>query len=93
MHHFLQSLYAGCAAGQGFDMRQRITEPNREKERVKKVYDPNAAIGAYPQDSLYYYFKVLRQPDRLQEEIRIQEDSLVKDTSGGFRRLFFTGTL
>lgn len=93
MHHFLQSLYAGCAAGQGFDMRQPVTKPNQEKERVKKVYDPNAAIGAYPRNSLYYYFKVLRQPDRLQEEVRIQEDSLVKDTSGGFRRLFFAGTL
>ncbi|MDO6429223.1 carboxypeptidase-like regulatory domain-containing protein [Flavitalea sp. BT771] len=93
MHHFVQSLYAGSLAEQGFLVEQTIRIPNAEKERVKKVFDPKAPAGTYPDDSLHYYWRILKQSDQLLQVVRADTAELVKDIPGGSRSLFFPGAL
>lgn len=77
--HFLRSIYRNTALQEGFEMRKLVKQPNREKERVKKLMlsrmESNGSINislsgnATPvissgnSDSADYYRKILNQPD------------------------------
>lgn len=77
--HFLRSLYRNTQLEQGFEMRKMIKQPNREKERVKKLMfgnmEPKGTLNISISgnggpvmvtgnpDSASYYRKVMNQPD------------------------------
>lgn len=93
MHHFIQSLYQGRASQQGFLLEHSVRVCNVEKQRVRQVYDPNAPLGAYSRDSLYYYWKIMKGVDSPLQVVRADERELVTMLSGGERVLSFTGPL
>lgn len=93
MHHFIQSLYKGWLPEQGFLLEHTVKIPNVEKQRVKLVYDPNAPIGAYSRDSLYYYWNILKQGDSFSEVQRVDPNNVVTTLPGGQKSLMFNGHL
>jgi len=93
LHHFIQSLYKGQPSQQGFLLEHTVRVCNEEKQRVKQVYDPNAAIGAYPRDSLYYYWRILKEADMLVQAERANVSELVSTLTGGGKALSFEGPL
>ena len=78
MMHFMRSLYADSLLQRGFEVRRVTRIANREKERVKKLYQaarivvPNSranGVNASPApqrispDSMNYYERIMRQED------------------------------
>ena len=93
LHHFIQSLYRNQPSEQGFLLEHTVRVSNEEKQRVKKVYDPNAAIGAYSRDSLYYYWRVMKEADTQVKVVRANVSELVTMLTGGRKTLSFEGPL
>lgn len=93
MHHFIRSLYSDQAPQQGFLLEHLVWIRNVEKQRVKGVYDPNAPVGAYSRDSLYYYWKIMKEADSLAQVARVNVSELVTTLSGGEKVLSFKGRL
>ncbi|HVU55609.1 MAG TPA: carboxypeptidase-like regulatory domain-containing protein [Puia sp.] len=93
LHHFIQSLYKDQLSPQGFLLEHTVRVCNAEKQRVKQVYDPNAAIGAYSRDSLYYYWKVMKEADTLGLVKRANPGELLSTQTGGGKALSFEGPL
>jgi hypothetical protein len=77
--HFMRSLYADQLFSEGFEVRRLVRTPNREKERVRKLYSTGRVLmktgvagvvietkkdsGHVHRDSINYYESVLRQKD------------------------------
>ncbi|HEY4207896.1 MAG TPA: carboxypeptidase-like regulatory domain-containing protein [Puia sp.] len=95
MNHFIQSLYRDQAPENGFLLEHSILVCNKEKQRVKQVYDPNAAVGTYSRDSLYYYWRIVKEADSLTQTARLNVSELVSRGrgTGGARILSFKGLL
>lgn len=93
LHHFIQSLYRDQLSQQGFLLEHTVRICNDEKQRVRRLYDPNAAIGAYSRDSLYYYWRVMKEADTLEQVVRTNVNELVTLLVGGAKALSFEGPL
>ncbi|HEY8967508.1 MAG TPA: carboxypeptidase-like regulatory domain-containing protein, partial [Puia sp.] len=93
LHHFIQSLYKDQLPQQGFLLEHTVRICNDEKQRVRRVYDPNAAIGAYSRDSLYYYWRIMKEADTLEQVVRANVNELVTTLAGGGKALSFEGPL
>lgn len=95
MMHFMRSLYAGHVLRESFLVQREMIVPNAEKIRIKEIYRPNyQKPGTFPMDTLYYFWDVLRQPDRIHRRIAIPPDSLVIHRPGtSSKGLYFDGTL
>lgn len=72
--HFMRSFYKNSLAEDGFEVKGLATEPNIEKQRVKKLFkyaEVNKTDGTIiaesnnNKDSLTYYRKIMAQPDEL----------------------------
>jgi hypothetical protein len=93
MNHFIQSLYRDQAPEQGFLLEHTVRVCNKEKQRVKQVYDPNASIGVYNRDSLYYYWRVMKEADTIGVIEHLHDDEVVTTLRGGEKALSFKGLL
>jgi hypothetical protein len=95
MMHFMRSLYAGHVLRESFLIQREMVVPNLEKQRIKEVYRPDfQKPGLFPMDTLYHFWEVLREPDRIQRRIAVSPDSLIIRHGGDPNRgLYFDGTL
>jgi hypothetical protein len=92
--HFMRSLYSGQSVTQGFLMEKEVSGPNREKERIKQIYRPDfQKPGNFPMDTLYYFWKVLRQPDHISWKVVVPPDSILAVAPDGTRDMSFTGPI
>lgn len=92
--HFFRSLYAGHSIRDGFLAEKQLLVPNAEKHRVKEIYRPDfQKPGAFPMDTLYYFWDVLRQPEMIIKTFVIPPDSMLTVASDGVRGLYFNGKL
>jgi CarboxypepD_reg-like domain len=85
--HFMRSLYAGSLAQQGFEVRRMVKIPNREKERVKKIYRPVRLMGTSRTTGVTVITKQSSQlinlpPDSLEYYERILEQDDYKEVYG-----------
>src|SRR5262249_1640128 len=89
MMHFMRSLYAGRSIAEGFLAEKTEAVPNVERERIKEVYHPDfQGPGTFPMDTLYHFWRVLKQPDPIVRNIIQPEDSLVTIDSVHNRKLY-----
>jgi hypothetical protein len=94
MMHFMRSLYAGKAIAEGFLAEKRESVPNLERERIKEVYHPDfQGPGTFPMDTLYHFWKVLKEPDPLIRNIIQGDDDLITIDSARRRKLYFDSPL
>ena len=92
--HFFRSLYAGHSIRDGFLAERQLLVPNEEKHRIKEIYRPDfQKPGAFPMDTLHYFWEVLRQPETILKTFVIPPDSILTVGSDGVRELYFNGRL
>lgn len=78
MTHFMHSLYYDRLKEEGFEVRRLVTEPNYEKDRVRKIMESerrnNISSGGVtvmklgipqPADSLAYFRRVMQQSNEI----------------------------
>ena len=94
MMHFMRSLYAGHSIRESFFVQRRVTIPNAEKHRVKRIYRPDfQSPGLFPIDTLHYFWTVLREPELVTMDLTIDPDSLVSTRPDQSKALYFDGQL
>ena len=92
--HFFRSLYAGHTIRDGFLAERQLLVPNEEKHRIKEIYRPDfQKPGAFPMDTLHYFWDVLRQPEMILRTFVIPPDSILRVAGDGTRGLYFNGRL
>ncbi|QNL47826.1 carboxypeptidase-like regulatory domain-containing protein [Olivibacter sp. SDN3] len=80
--HFIRSLYKNNIIEEGFEARYLIKSPNKEKSRVMQI---DKERKNYPDDSLSYYRKVMKQQDTLSylSSDLLTADSVIKVDDDG----------
>ncbi|MDR3712851.1 MAG: carboxypeptidase-like regulatory domain-containing protein [Puia sp.] len=87
--HFMRSLYNHRAKEEGFIIKYKMPVPNTEKQRVKKLYQPNfTKTDSIPMDTLHHYWDVLREPDYFMQP-RTDPDGLMTILQDQTHVLFF----
>ena len=93
LRQFMRSLYYDCPSLEKFSMQAPRFMPNPEKQRVKKVYNPEFSPDQYLKDSLPYYQKTMEQDDYVYQSLPVSTNDIVFPRPDGRRVLYFTGTL
>jgi hypothetical protein len=92
--HFMRSLYGDHTIQEGFLAERKVTTPNEEKIRVKNIYRPDfQKPGAFPMDTLYHFWEVLRQPNIVTKMVIVPPDSILTTDADRRKGLFFQGEL
>ncbi|MBS1935396.1 MAG: carboxypeptidase-like regulatory domain-containing protein, partial [Bacteroidetes bacterium] len=99
--HFVRCLYTGDITRgdqfnqEGFEIRKNMKVPNAEKLRVRQKYNADAQTknDEFPEDSVRYFKKILKQPDSVGANVVLSSADLVTSNDDQGKEFFFTGKL
>jgi hypothetical protein len=99
--HFVRCLYTGDLTRgdqfnqEGFEIRKNMKVPNAEKLRVKAKYNADAQTknDDFPEDSIRYFKKILRQSDSVGANVVLSSADLLASDDDHSKEFFFTGKL
>ena len=99
--HFVRCLYTGDITRgdqfnqEGFEIRKNMKVPNAEKLRVQQKYNVDAQTKSdeFPEDSIKYFKKILKQADSVGANVVLSSADLVASGEDKGKEFFFTGKL